>query len=230
MINGSPIALPRALQNRAGPQTSTRTGIVVDVIDNFFLVCNIGGTEITNMPYLNSYSPTPGDNCQVLFKDGTWLCLGTVGPGKGSIMVADNIVAPVNTGTSAGTEYAVHTTANFACYPFRVYGIKHINGRLLSLAVQQPSVNLRNGPGVGGTLLMRGSRWEIVTTNQDHPFDPQFAFCNNSSDIVTTSVTLTINPSVATLVTYDAAAAPGNTIFIVQDIGNIIEIPGLTSV
>jgi len=230
MINGSPIALPRALQNRAGPQTSTRTGIVVDVIDNFFLVCNIGGTEITNMPYLNSYSPTPGDNCQVLFKDGTWLCLGTVGPGKGSIMVADNITTVTSTGTTIGTEYVVHTTPNFACYPFRVYGIKQINARLHTNTVQQPAVNLRKGTTAGGTQLMRGARWQIVITGQDVPFDPEFAFCNNSSDIVTTAVSLTLTPNAAAAVDYQGDVAPGNVIFMVQDIGNIIEIPGLTSV
>src|SRR6185369_9521045 len=108
------------------------------------------------------------------------------------------------------------------------------NGKIKSGVLQQPAINLRKTSAPvsppTGTTLTQGPRYPIDDTNADLPFGQDFAWSNSTAAPVSTKVTLTINPTAATLVTFDAGAGAQTVFAVVEDIGSTVRCTGLVSV
>lgn len=71
------LRLAHAIQNKAGPASGLRVGVVQSVDDASNLTAIVGGATVP-VSYLSSYAPTPGDNVCILYFGAVWLALGAV--------------------------------------------------------------------------------------------------------------------------------------------------------
>lgn len=143
----------------------------------------------------------------------------------------EQVTAPVNTGAVANTNYAVYTTNAAVTFRHgRAYQLHVMNGKFKSAALQNPHYDLYKGTGVGGTVLVTGPRLGITVAGVDLAWVPTFIFGNTTAADVSTTLTIGIAPSVATLVTLDAGAGAASFHVLIYDIGATADIGGLISV
>lgn len=146
---------------------------------------------------------------------------GSVDPGKG-IVFFDQVTVSTATGAVAGQEYEVYNTSPFGQITFevgRAYRAEVINGKIKSAAVQNPGCQLRLNT-VAGAILLNTPRQPIVATGIDVPFSPSGVFVNNLGFDSGGDLSLTLTPSVATLVNLDAGGNAFGWSFVVTDIGD----------
>lgn len=148
-----------AVQDKVGVPTGMRTGKVVSVDSATTLTANVGGSAISKIPYLGSYTPAPGDNVDILTYGATWLAIGSLGAaGAGTVLDAVLITTTGAINTPSASETDVSTLALSASVrAARQYMIWCQIRLVLTVITDRALVQARTATALTGTIVGRVS-------------------------------------------------------------------------
>jgi hypothetical protein len=148
---------------------------------------------------------------------GTDLIYGDRSMGRGPVLfeaITSTISSP-----AAAAENTMFTTASYTFEDGRAYRAELV-GQVSSTVIQRCRFRLRKGTGTGGTALIVPANTLIDAANTDVNVYIPGVFVNTSGGDITTTLTVTFNPTVATAVRWDGAGAAAAAYILVEDVGS----------